>query len=181
MKRLLICIFAVIFLSGCATMPTIYSIKNSDFFNADYDEIWTATMQVLAELNYPLRTTDKSSGVITTDYVSISSNEIRTYAQFYRPLLDMSGRYNLNIIISKSGETNTIKINSNLEAWEQVGYGSGYWEGRPSNGFIESRIFNKIREKIGSELQSSRETDEQDEQYKEMKLKAPPLKCGIGQ
>lgn len=151
MKRFIILLILGLLLNGCMTIPKTYEIRNSEYFSADYDKLWAATMQVLAELNYPLRATDKSSGVITTDYVSIPSNEIRNYAQYYRYLLDMSGRYNLNIIISKSGESNGIKINSNLEAWEQVGYNPGYWESRPSNGFIESMIFNKIRTRI-SEL-----------------------------
>jgi len=151
MNRYMILLILGLFFSGCATIPTTYEIRNYEYFSADYDKLYTATMQVLAELNYPIRTNDKSSGVITTDYISIPSNEIRNYAQFYRPLLDMSGRYNLNIIISKSGETNVIKINSNLSAWEQVGYNPGYWESRPSNSYIESTIFNKIRTRI-SEL-----------------------------
>ena len=148
MRKVIVLLAVVTFLGGCITMPKTYEIHNYEYFSANYDKLWTATMQVLAESNYPIRTNDKSSGVITTDYISMPSNEIRNYAQYSRPLLDMSARYNLNIIISKSGDMNVLKINSNLDAWEQVGYNPGYWESRPSNGNIESMLFSRIRTKI---------------------------------
>ncbi|HAJ56172.1 MAG TPA: hypothetical protein DCL35_00190 [Candidatus Omnitrophica bacterium] len=149
MRRLIV-LLLFLGLGGCATTIPLPDkpIENNRTFEASYDKVWTATMQVLAELTYSLRMADKNSGVIITDYVNFPGKEILRYAQYNRPFSDRFGRFKLNITIQKNDSDHIVKIISNIEAGLGLGRLSAPWVNRPSNGHLESMILSKIQSKI---------------------------------
>lgn len=54
---------------GCATAPKPRTIENAFHFDRTYDEIWTAVMESMADLNLPIATLEKDSGLIATDWI----------------------------------------------------------------------------------------------------------------
>jgi hypothetical protein len=54
---------------GCATAPKPRTIENAFHFDNSYDEIWTAVMESMADLNLPIQTLEKVSGLIATDWI----------------------------------------------------------------------------------------------------------------
>jgi len=77
MKRLLpLSLPAILLICSCATTPTPQTDppkETSRVFNAPYDKVWSA---VVAELSadYPIKNSDKSSGLITTEDVTFGAS-----------------------------------------------------------------------------------------------------------
>ena len=49
--------------------PAPKEIMQSKIFDKNFEEVWEATVSVLSEEEYPIRTIEKDNGLIITDFV----------------------------------------------------------------------------------------------------------------
>ncbi|MCC5980108.1 MAG: hypothetical protein JJU26_00140 [Oceanicaulis sp.] len=64
MKKYVIGMIAGFALAGCATAPQVYQFDNSDVVDAGFSETWDALIEYFSSRNIPIRTIDRSSGVL---------------------------------------------------------------------------------------------------------------------
>lgn len=124
MKKLFLflLVIPVLFQAGCGSVeykpPTEHNIVKDVNINKPFEDVWNKTVQWFATHNSPIKTMDKSSGLIATDY-NLTVDEYKKYsdcgsfeksgisdASFTEPL------GNFNILISKNDENSTkVSIN----------------------------------------------------------------------
>lgn len=66
--------FLVAFTTGCAVTyhPPPSYVPATQNYQAPFEEVWQATVRVLAERNFPMKNIDKSSGLIATESLTAS-------------------------------------------------------------------------------------------------------------
>ncbi len=76
MKRLFI---ALIMLASCSvyTPPKEQAIHKTDTFNQSLDDLWEKAIKYFASKNYPIKSIDKNSGVIYSEF-DILSNQVKS-------------------------------------------------------------------------------------------------------
>jgi uncharacterized lipoprotein len=125
MKRLIVLLLCL-GLYGCATVKPITAEDRQHIYNADFNTVWSKSIEMLTQENFPIKSMDKSSGLIQTDYCK---NQIK------HSWMSM-GRYSLNLFVSSIDDTHTkviinpsyeISIPGNIYA---TGYGPGMTAGR---------------------------------------------------
>lgn len=129
-------------LVGCATtQPERPPIEARRTFHAPFDKVWAATVGTLSE-DYPVQVIEKSSGLISTEFVLGS---VSTYG--YAPSVFLgtwsNGRHRVTALVRKVDEQNTeVKLTVHLEAFEfNVTHAWHVWD---SNGTLELLLFNRI-------------------------------------
>jgi len=148
--RLIRILFISFYLVGCAPMarPTI---QDTEIIAAPFEKVWDALVSTLSEQFIPIKTIDKGSGLIVTEFV--------TFPRSQKPIDEIavkpSGwlyiwthiRYAFSIYVTKSGENTTrVKITSSVECYENnVAHG---WVLCYSKGVLEKEIFDSIKAKI---------------------------------
>ncbi|MBC8525857.1 MAG: hypothetical protein ISS28_08420 [Candidatus Cloacimonetes bacterium] len=144
------CIFLIIFFLGCAatqTIPPEGKVIQEIIISSTFDEVWSKLIEIITDLNMPIESVEKVSGILTTSFVSTTIErmakisyhpEVKNYALF------SNCRYKLNIFVKDLGNNKVkIKIKPHYELsgqlmdrpWEIVAH---------SNGVLEKEIFDKM-------------------------------------
>ena len=153
MGKIIISITILFFLAGCVTPAVRPTIQDTVTINAPFDKVWSAIIATLSERALPIKTIEKESGVVATDFIIFASgfwaqeaiDEIAVRPSCFLCLWD-GGRYTVRIFVTKDGESETrIKITTHIEAFDKSWLG---WLVLYSNGTIERRIFDAIKAKI---------------------------------
>lgn len=119
---LLVCMLS----AGCATVQPITSQEREHIYAANFDTVWTKSIEMLTQENFPLKSMDKENGLIQTDYCK---NQIK------HSWMSM-GRYTLNLLVSSIDDTHAkVIINPSYEISipgdiYATGYGPGMTAGR---------------------------------------------------
>ena len=131
---------------GCATTkPERPPIEAKRTYHAPFDKVWAATVGILSE-DYPVKVIEKSSGLISTEFVSGS---VLTYG--YAPSVFLgtwsSGRHRVTALVKKVDDQNAeVKLTVHLEAFEYNVTHTWYvWD---SNGTLELLLFTRIAGEI---------------------------------
>lgn len=154
--------------SGCATMP-VMKVETQDTFTiqSSFNKVWGALIATLSEQALPIKSIEKDSGLVTTDFfIFVDADSISIKEAFkkgsgavsekidiiaYRPKVFLGiwtkGRYFLNIFVKSEGvNTTSIKITAHIEAFESNIKRS--WLVCNSKGVIEKEIIDSIKAKL---------------------------------
>ncbi|MFZ1082809.1 MAG: hypothetical protein WAO19_12900 [Candidatus Kryptoniota bacterium] len=152
-RKLAVALLVTTFLAGCSSVAVRPTIQDTEIINAPFDTVWSATVNTLAEQSIPVKSIDKVSGHVTTNFVNFAygnqvEKEIDDVA--VKPsgwMHDWSdARYMLSIFVTKNGDNETtIKITTHIEAFENNIERS--WMVCYSNGVIEKQLFVGIKKK----------------------------------
>lgn len=79
MKKILTVVFIMLIISACATAPKHHEIDKSDTIDEPFDKVWGALIETFAELNLPIDTIEKDSGIIATDWLDYYGTNNKAY------------------------------------------------------------------------------------------------------
>lgn len=138
---------------GCATVrPTPHQFAKTFQLGSNFDDVWAATVQTFAELNLPIESIEKESGLITTERILLGWES--EYCDCGKPGLfgtdfDRTVRFNA-FLRSDAGGAATLTINADF----QVNRNNSMTETTTmvpceSTGVFELRIKDKVAEKLG--------------------------------
>lgn len=70
MKKYILFIILMVILGGCASYqpPKEYKFDKTRTYNQKYDDIWDKTVKYCTDNNIPLKSMDKNSGLIVSEY-----------------------------------------------------------------------------------------------------------------
>ena len=158
MKYLLAIIIAVV-LVGCKAYepPKEYNFEKTKTINKNYDAIWSELIAWFGSENIPIRTIDKASGIISTDY-SLSPDKFAYYADcgssgFMKEVMRDGLTANFNVVAAKVTDLETkvtINVFFNSKIKETIYSTRGKYEDVitdtkcNSRGLLEEKIFKKI-------------------------------------
>lgn len=156
MKVFLMILIIPTLILGCATGKVIIpEIQNDYEIEADFETVWLAVVESLAERSSPIEAIEKESGLITTSFVSFFSgrgqkaelDRIAAKPNYGFMATWSRGRYKFNVFVrSKSDGTTLVKITSHIEAFESTI--NEDWIVCFSRGVIEDDLFDLIKAKI---------------------------------
>ena len=134
---------AVVLLAACASSkPPAQSAPIP--VSASRDVVWSTALSTLADRSIPVKTSDKTSGLITTEEVMIPASDNKQAGACGTGLIKgRPGRAQYTILVS-GDSTPTLRVSSRL-TWYNI-YGSMIGE-CVSTGFLEGRLQEAIRER----------------------------------
>ncbi len=148
-------------ITGCATVgsPPMHSdIKKSEVLDYPYDAVWGALISSIAEMNLPISTLEKASGIIVLSNMTYDgdvANEGERGSILGIKDVIVERKLDFNIVVATQGLTKTsILINSNFNMRIRRGNGSELfpftysWERAYSNGKLERSLINNINTKL---------------------------------
>lgn len=153
MKKLLL--LAVVAFVGCATVPVQQTaVVNSFVIDKPFAKVWGAAVATFAEKSLPVKTIEKDSGLITTDFVVFADgyyadDQIKSVSR--RPSVLMGcwnrGRYSVSYYATAIDDNRTkISITPHIEAFEYNVTKS--WHVCRSAGVIEKELYDAIIAKL---------------------------------
>jgi len=112
-------------LLGCATIkPTPYQ-EREHIYNVSFDTAWTKSIEMLTQENFPIKSMDKSNGIILTDYNKNQINDSWI----------SKGQYTLSIFISSIDNGNIkVIINPSYEIYFPGGISATSYGPKIDNG-----------------------------------------------
>lgn len=133
-------------LVGCATPPKVYEFDKSWVVESEFDEIWSATVELFAERNWPISTLEKDSGIIVTDWVSVGMEG--EYADCGQPGLAVVRRREVkfNVFIRK-GDQIALTVNTSFRELRRFDYQSFYSECN-STGALEAEVHQLVLQRV---------------------------------
>jgi hypothetical protein len=143
-------LFLLAFVVACATMEARQEFPHTFTFDAPFEDVWSASVEVLADLDLPLEILDKDSGRIGTGWFDMESENdyVDCGRQAPGELSYFSGRIGLETWAE--GEVVVVEMASTFRASmldpatnysvEVRCYSTGRWE---------SEIFTHLEERIG--------------------------------
>jgi len=152
---LVVLLAAFALLSGCATTSVVRPvIQDSYLVEAPYDKAWSAIVATAAEKSLPVKSIEKDSGLLTTDFVTLANgystdNQLKLVAQKPSIFLGVweGARYALSIYATPQGEGSTkIKITSQIQGYESNV--TKQWHVCYSTGTLEEEFFISVRSKL---------------------------------
>lgn len=154
MKRIVLLSLLLVLSGGCVQDLSFVKpdIIDSLVFASTYDTLWAAIVESFAEKSLPIKTIEKDSGIIATEYM-------RMAAPWHKDFKDVAlhpnvpfgtwyhAHYKVNIFVTTVNKTSTkVKINVLIEAFENNL--TDEWHTCYSKGIIEQDILEAIRSKI---------------------------------
>ncbi len=107
MKKL-ITLLVCLGLVGCATVPPMLPEERQHIYSANFDTVWSASIQMLTQEDFPIKSMDKNNGLILTEY---NKNKMRDSWMSY-------ARYTLSLLITSiDKDTTKVIINPYYEAY----------------------------------------------------------------
>lgn len=126
-------------LAACSAAPkTVATPRQPLSVQATGDELWSATLATLAEQSIPIKTSDRSSGLITTEEVIVPVSEGRKVADC-GPIVG-AGRVQYSILIAAS----TLRITPRFTYANIYGQTQGECVTR---GIVESKLEAAIKQR----------------------------------
>ena len=129
----------------CATVPQPTVFSNSQTYSNDFDSVWTAVIESFADNNWPIDNLEKASGLITTDWLSLSYAQGTELADCGTDLLAIPGRattMKFNVFVKASGTGAEVRISCVFKSKE-----GGQCL---SKGIVEGRIMEGVARRLGS-------------------------------
>lgn len=111
-------------------------------YSRDFEAVWTATIGVLQERGDPIIHSDKTSGIITTDYKAEEG----------------AWRHKFNLLlVRKSDALTSVSVTCVVEKMSKSAFVGKYgkWEDKKSDGSRESQLLEAIAQRLQSENSST--------------------------
>ena len=163
MKKDLLVFVGLMLLAGCATMQQ-GEISQAHHVSADYiieapvDQVWTALVKRATDRSWPIKTIDKASGVLGTDFVMIGRAGLLGFTGISdNPFwIVEDGRQTVSVFVLKLDEKRTrIKPTMHYEAWVNS-MGGRQWTSVPSKGINEAQIATDIANDLNAQIEPYR-------------------------
>jgi hypothetical protein len=156
-KNITFLIFMIcILLYGCGGAGDIYKpkIKTTDTYNFTKDQVWSAIIATLGDMNFPIKTIEKASWLIQSDRVNISAQDVYSYCAIEGESNYKNGRLSFTFYLKGNDSLITdMTITSDFEGTYVSGIGQ-YAQTDViqlySNGKYEKDLFEAIRKRIKS-------------------------------
>jgi len=133
---------------SCASSPKTYNYDRSEVYEASYDDVWEAVIDVFAENDWPIQTLEKDSGIISTSRATMDkdSNWSECDTGMFGNLRDKAGSFNVRVREVGSGQS-SLTVTTTFEAGMS---GIGGYERKPcvSTGQLEMQIQYLVRQKL---------------------------------
>jgi len=152
MKKSLVIVLLFCFgLSSCGYAPAPRQIVSSFPIDKPFDTVWSAVIEVFAELQLPIQTLEKDSGLIVSDWISLIGQDNNGYCDCGKlVMLDEVERVGkFNVFVKKTSENSCeIKINSQFQqSYVDLDH-IIYKRNCVSTGKLEAEIYNMVKEKV---------------------------------
>jgi hypothetical protein len=134
-------------LAACATLPAPREVQRAFEYDASFDAVWFALIDVFGEMNFPIDNLEKDSGIITTDWIGLDLDD--GYADCGEPGLNLARDHEgmFNVVVRGRAEDTRLTVNTsfqvewvldtNIQTIECV-----------STGSLEKRISELVSKKI---------------------------------
>ncbi len=134
-------------LTACATPPQIHEFQKTWTVPSDYDQTWSATVQLFAENGWPIATLEKDSGIIVSDWVNLGTQG--GHADCGSPgLAIVQGRESkFNVFIQDDESGPILTINTNFREKRSFDNQS-FYSACTSTGSLESSLHSQIMARI---------------------------------
>lgn len=93
---------------GCATSPRPRTIVKDFDMEVEFDEVWPAVIETLAELNIPIDNLEKDSGLITTDWLGFGASYCDCGDPGITSQAQPTGKFNVFVKRAPHGVTVTV-------------------------------------------------------------------------
>ena len=172
---LVLALVGAVALVGCAVSmenPCLYVMQPEDFedsqtFSASFDKIWEALVDSISDMEFPIESIEKDSGLITTGFVNLGEFHIETPQSNAwkrdwtthpyvtcdsKDCLDIPGtvRGKLSCVVTENDAGVRIRVNTHFEGQKKrtnfATMASTYdWVNCNSTGEVEAMIFAKVQ------------------------------------
>lgn len=115
-------------------------VRRSETYDATYDATWRAALQSFSELELPIATLEKESGVIATDWILVADADERMEC----PDDPRSAEMRFNLLVEESGGETRITITTGARARDD----EGTLQRCVSTGALEGAIHRRIARKV---------------------------------
>lgn len=144
-------LFVIACLAGaCVMAPVPRQDNNSVSIQTHFDSAWSAALETMAELGLPIMSSEKASGLIATDWISLKNqnDEIGycTCGPTKLPLVDVDRRGKFRIFINATEKSAEVKVSA---IFEKISQYKDIVENTPcvSTGKLEAEISKRVSEK----------------------------------
>jgi hypothetical protein len=146
MKKIILFTAMCFFIFSCSVYqpPMQKNIQNQNQYNYSYDLVWDAVINYFADNGLSIKTIEKSSGLIVTEYYKTKNidEDIVDCGTVTAGGIINDGEYSFNVRVTKSGEIVVVKINTFYNA-KFVFIGENIIHCQ-STGALEQKIFDYI-------------------------------------
>ncbi len=180
MRNKIILFSLLILLTGCATIPPVQQvIQSEETFPVPYDAVWEPLQSFFASGVTSVESTDKEIGLLTTKEFTVPYEGYKYRSKYvdcgelagltvYRKMI---GKY--DIFISKlEGKKVSVKADANYRAALYSGTEFKGWVTCQSRGYIEKLLFDDLRAK----LKDYKETAPQDQTIEAEAVQKPEVR-----
>jgi len=103
-------VVTALLLFGCASAPKNYNFEASETYEASYDEVWSAVIDVFSENDWPIQTLEKDSGLISTTHAGMTRNSNWSDCDvgMFETLEDKVGSFNVRVREVQGGTSLTV-------------------------------------------------------------------------
>ncbi len=139
-------------LSSCSTYKAAktYTFDKTQVYSQDFDQVWSGIIEWFAEKNIPIRTIEKASGLIVTEYGLRVSDDICDCGQngTYQKVKERTASFNVFVRKVEAGTRVTITLFCSSKLSTSDLYGSGPASISDvdcnSTGMIELELFDAL-------------------------------------
>jgi hypothetical protein len=153
-------LFILLFFTSCACVLLVPpEFRSSQNYNKNFDIVWEEVIAILAEKNIPIKTIEKSSGIIVCEDMQVQFtghrfNPFHNYdfkycdcdkPGFLKVYREMVGQF--SVFVRKIGNKETsVQINTNYKAAKYFNFINNFigWTECTSNGFLEDEILTGL-------------------------------------
>jgi hypothetical protein len=137
-------------LVASATAPKVHDVDKKLGFRADFDQTWTAVIEVFAERNWAIANMEKDSGLVTTDWMTLDRES---------PFADCGGagisgvqrrEVRFNVFVRDADDGTVVTVNTTfreLRAWDN----KEWYVDCTSTGRVESLIHDLLADVLASQ------------------------------
>lgn len=121
---------------------------------APFDLVWQAVIESFAEIQFPIMSIEKDSGLITTDWIDFTGQKNTDYCDCGKHVFGLaegsrSGRF--NVFVKKTSSSSCeVKVNCMYQQ-TLVKLNGNFYKNKTcvSTGNLEAKIFELIKSKLG--------------------------------
>ncbi len=141
MKRFLV--YFPLLLAGCVTTQSLPVEDRSRTYNMDYDFVFDAAVQMLAEQGFAIIDAEKDEGIINTDY--------RAEGEFLS-FLTGSTRLKVSALISDAPGGTRVLLNLDVQDADSSVDGGGFYNSRSLSPRVARRYYRDMFEALDAYL-----------------------------
>lgn len=150
MKQAALTLTLAVVFCGCVKAPVRRDIQNSSIMNGSFDSVWTGLIETFSDLNIPIETIEKASGLLVARAMGRMFDNCDCGSPGMLGLENVRGQFNVFVKTVEGGTM--VKVNLICEG-DLVNTLSSSASSSPatcySTGKLEAEIISLVRSKLG--------------------------------